>query len=173
MKKIVLFLSCILALNLSARDFRGNRKDFEPANNELYKKECTSCHFSYSPAMLPANSWNYMMDNLSNHYGTDASLDEESVRSLKEYLQAHSSENSNSKRSRKITASLEPNVLYTSITQIPYLQKKHRKIEKNLIMQKEVKSLARCAACHKDADKGIFDDKTVNIPNYGPWNNKK
>lgn len=169
MKKTILFLGCILVLTLSAKDFKGTRTDFEPANNALYKKECTSCHFGYSPGMLPAKSWGYIMDNLANHYGTDASLEQEDVKSLKEYLQTHSSENSNTKRSRKITASLNPNVLYTSLTQIPYLKKKHRKIDERLITQKEVKSLARCAACHKDADKGIFNDKTVNIPNYGLW----
>lgn len=170
MKKTILFLTCILALNLNAKDFR--KIDFETANNELYKKECTSCHFGYAPGMLPKNSWVYIMDNLENHYGTDASLEQSDVKSLKEYLELHSSENSHTKRSRKITASLKPGTLYTSLTQIPYLQKKHRKIEERLITQKEVKSLARCAACHKDADKGIFDKKTVNIPNYGPWHKK-
>lgn len=178
MKKTLLFLSCLLALSLDAKDFgefKGGFRgvDFAPAQNELYKKECASCHFAYSPAMLPANSWIHMMDNLANHYGADASLENEQVTSLKEYLRANSSETSNTKRSRKINASLEPNTLYTSLTQIPYLQKKHRKIDKYLIEQKEVKSLARCAACHRDAEKGIFDDKTVNIPNYGAWHDKK
>ena len=69
----------------------------------------------------------------------------------------------------KITRSLQQGTLYTSLTQIPYLQKKHRKIDKNLINQKEVRSLARCAACHKDAEKGEFSKRTVYIPNYGAW----
>ena len=99
----------------------------------------------------------------------DASIDESERAQIESYLVQNASERSNYKRSVKITRSLQQGTLYTSLTQIPYLQKKHRKIDKNLINQKEVRSLARCAACHKDAEKGEFSKRTVYIPNYGAW----
>ena len=166
MKKIILLFFCVLALD--AKDhMRYYGSDFAPVNNELYKKECASCHFAYQPGLLPSSSWKYIMSNLENHYGSDASLDEADANKILEYLVANASERANYKKSMKITRSLQSGVVYTSLTQIPYLQRKHRKIPQNLIQQKEVKSLARCTACHKEAENGIYDDKTVFIPNYG------
>ncbi len=110
------------------------------------------------------------MQNLENHYGSDASIDDETNKSILSYLLANASQNAmNYKKSAKITKSLENGVLYKSITEIPYHIKKHRKIEKWMITQKEVKTLSNCTACHKKADQGIYGDDSVNIPNYGVW----
>lgn len=168
MKRLIA-LSLIFATSLLCAKGFGN-KNFAVANDPLYQKECASCHFAYQPALLPKTSWQEMMKNLENHYGADASLDEEDAKKITEYLSANSMESSNSRRAQKALRSTNPNVIYSSITQIPYFEKKHRKIPQHLINQKEVKSLSRCASCHKEADKGIYDDKSVNIPNYGYWN---
>lgn len=166
------------ALDLSAKeryygdyrkDYRGGGKGVAYVPNALYTKECASCHFGYPAGLLPSASWQHIMKTLNQHYGTDASIDESERAQIESYLVQNASEHSNYKRSVKITRSLQQGTLYTSLTQIPYLQKKHRKIDKNLINQKEVRSLARCAACHKDAEKGEFSKRTVYIPNYGAW----
>lgn len=159
---------------LEAKSRHYDRENFSgrgvaPVSNPLYTKECASCHFGYPAGLLPRASWQHIMRTLNQHYGTDASIDESERAQIENFLVQNASETSNYKRSVKITRSLQPGVLYTSLTQIPYLQKKHRKIDKNLINQKEVRSLARCAACHKDAEKGEFSKRTVNIPNYGAW----
>ena len=52
---------------------------------------------------------------------------------------------------------------------MPYMKKQHKEIKENLITQKEVKGLFNCTACHKNAEKGIFSEEDVNIPNYGKW----
>ncbi|ANE35575.1 diheme cytochrome c [Campylobacter iguaniorum] len=142
----------------------------KPVDNALYTKECASCHFGYQPGLLPSQSWEYIMGSLEDHYGTDASIDENDNKELLAYLVANSSQNAmNYKRSAKITKSLEKGVLYKSLTQIPYLKEKHKDIKPWMIEQKEVGSLARCAACHKGANKAYFKDKDVEIPNYGRW----
>ncbi|MCW1360901.1 diheme cytochrome c [Campylobacter sp. CCS1377] len=169
MKKL-LFVIFVFVGILNAKDYNYYTTDVAPVNNDLYKKECASCHFAYQPGLLPSSSWQHIMDNLENHYGSNASLDENDARKILAYLLENSSEKSNYKRSIKITNSLQNGVVYTSLTQIPYLQKKHRKIPKHLIEQKEVGSLARCSACHKQADKGIYNDEDVYIPNYGRMN---
>lgn len=165
----VFLLFC--ALDLSAKDRRGEyrSKGVAYVPNALYTKECASCHFGYPAGLLPSASWQHIMKTLNQHYGTDASIDESERAQIESYLVQNASERSNYKRSVKITRSLQRGTLYTSLTQIPYLQKKHRKIDKNLINQKEVRSLARCGACHKDAEKGEFSKRTVYIPNYGAW----
>ncbi|WP_294965492.1 hypothetical protein [Sulfurimonas sp.] len=56
-----------------------------------------------------------------------------------------------------------------AVTKTPYFVKKHRKIRENLITQKEVGSLANCMSCHTTADKGIYSERDIKIPNYGQW----
>lgn len=172
----IFLLFCALDLSAKERyyddyrkDYRGGGKGVAYVPNALYTKECASCHFGYPAGLLPSASWQHIMKTLNQHYGTDASIDESERAQIENYLVQNASERSNYKRSVKITRSLQQGTLYTSLTQIPYLQKKHRKIDKNLINQKEVRSLARCAACHKDAEKGEFSKRTVYIPNYGAW----
>lgn len=150
---------------------QGNQREVMPVTNELYKKECASCHFGYQPGLLPAQSWSYIMQNLENHYGVDASIDEQDRQAISTYLLANSSEKAAAtyRRSAKLTNSLERGVLYQSITEIPYHIRKHRKIDKHLITQKEVGNLSRCAACHTSADEGIYRKRYVKIPNYGAW----
>lgn len=179
MKKMIIALSFVVlgifAINLNAKEryyggygtYSGRGVAVVP--NELYAKECASCHFGYQPGLLPSTSWRHIMTTLNQHYGTDASIDEGDRAKIENYLVQYSSETSNYKRSAKITRSLQNGMLYTSLTQIPYLQRKHRKIDRRLVEQKEVRSLARCAACHKEAEKGEYNKRTVNIPNYGAW----
>ena len=77
MKKWIFFFffsCCLYAENLKA--------SVVLVNNEVYKKECGSCHFAYPAGLLPSNAWNKMMENLSNHFGDDASVDEETFKTL-------------------------------------------------------------------------------------------
>lgn len=161
MKKIFLLVITAVLLNAS-----GNV--LAPKNN-LYTKECASCHFAYPSGLLPSNSWQNLMSNLSNHYGGDASLDENDTKSIRDFLVKNSASNSNSKLSNKIVKSMK-NKNYQSLSEIPYLKKKHKELKKEMINQKEVRTLANCASCHKDAKDGIFDEDNVFIPNYGKYN---
>ncbi len=158
-------------LQFSMFESKNSRREIAPVDNTLYKKECASCHFGYQPGLLPAQSWTYIMQNLEKHYGVDASIDEQDRVAITEYVLANSSEKDAAmyRRSAKLTSSMQPGVLYLSITEIPYHIKKHRKIDKHLIAQKEVGSLARCAACHTSADDGVYRKRYVKIPNYGAW----
>ena len=56
--------------------------DVAPVNNQLYIKECGSCHFPYQAGLLPANAWNKMMANLENHFNSDASLSPENFQTI-------------------------------------------------------------------------------------------
>ena len=150
MKKILL----MTALGLTFA-FAGS---VAPVNNALYQKECASCHFGYQPALLSKASWEKVMGNLSDHFGTDASLGKVESEQILNYLVTNAG-------SGKITA----NNTGMQITKSPYFIKEHRRISTNLIEQKEVGSLSNCLACHTTADKGSYSERAIVIPNYGSW----
>ena len=144
--------------------------DVAPVDNQLYIKECGSCHFAYQPGLLPSSSWNKIMSNLGNHYNNDASISATNLQILTKYLNDNSAEkNMQYKRSNRIVSSLAKNQIPDSISTTPYMIKKHKDIKKDLITQNEVKGLFNCMACHKTADKGIYGERDINIPNFGRW----
>ncbi|WP_263833200.1 diheme cytochrome c [Sulfurospirillum oryzae] len=150
MKKILL----ITALGLSFA-FAGS---VAPVNNALYQKECASCHFGYQPALLSKASWEKVMGNLSDHFGTDASLGKAESEQILSYLVTNAG-------SGKITA----NNTDMQITKSSYFIRKHREVSPKMIAQKEVGSIANCIACHTTADKGSYSERAIVIPNYGRW----
>lgn len=162
MKKLILILSAFSSLMFA--------QDVAPLNNQLYIKECGSCHFPYQAGLLPANAWNKMMKNLDMHFETDASLEDEDLQTLVKYLNDNSAEkNMQYKRSNRIVSSIKAGQIPDSISTTPYMIKKHKDIRKDLITQNEVKGIFNCMACHTTADKGIYSKKDINIPNFGRW----
>lgn len=167
--KYLIFLALIINSLLASDNF-NTKTDVAPVNNQLYIKECGSCHFPYQAGLLPANAWNKMMTNLENHFNSDASLNEADLQTLTKYLNDNSAEkNMQYKRSSRIVSSLAKNQIPDSISTTPYMIKKHKDIRKDLITQNEVKGLFNCIACHKTADKGIYGERDINIPNFGRW----
>jgi hypothetical protein len=167
--KYLIFLALIINSLLASDNF-NTKTDVAPVNNQLYIKECGSCHFPYQAGLLPANAWNKMMTNLENHFNSDASLNEADLQTLTKYLNDNSAEkNMQYKRSNRIVSSLAKNQIPDSISTTPYMIKKHEDIRKDLITQNEVKGLFNCIACHKTADKGIYGERDINIPNFGRW----
>ena len=167
--KYLIFLALIINSLLASDNF-NTKTDVAPVNNQLYIKECGSCHFPYQPGLLPSNAWNKMMTNLENHFNSDASLNEADLQTLTKYLNDNSAEkNMQYKRSNRIVSSLAKNQIPDSISTTPYMIKKHKDIKKDLITQNEVKGLFNCMACHKTADKGIYGERDINIPNFGRW----
>ena len=168
MKYLILFT--ILLNSLFADSYSSGRTDVAPVNNQLYIKECGSCHFPYQPGLLPTNSWKKMMVNLDKHFETDATLAPEDFVTLSKYLNDNSAEkNMQYKRSNRIVSSLLPGQVADSISTTPYMVQKHREIRKDLITQPDVKGLFNCMACHTTADKGIYSERAINIPNFGRW----
>ena len=167
MKNLILLLTLA---TISFADSYSSKPDVAPVKNDLYIKECGSCHFPYQAGLLPSSSWNKIMANLNNHFNSDASLDDKTFQILSKYLNENSAERSlDYKRSYKIMASLRENQIPDSISTTPYIIQKHREIRKDLITQKDVKGLFNCIACHTTADKGIYGERDIKIPNFGRW----
>ena len=167
--KYLVFLPIFLSF-LFADDGFSTKTDVAPVNNQLYIKECGSCHFPYQPGLLPANAWNKMMANLDKHFGSDATLAPEDFQTLSKYLNDNSAEkNMQYKRSNRIVSSIPAGKIPDSISTTPYMIKKHNELKKSMITQPEVKGLFNCMACHTTADKGSYSEKDIKIPNFGKW----
>ena len=125
-----------------------------------YQAECASCHTAYPPSMLPAASWKRIMSGLEKHYGTDASLDDATVRQISVWLQA------NAGTYRRVYE--EPP--QDRITRSAWFERKHRGVDDPAVWKlHSVKSPANCAACHTAADQGSFDDDNLRYPAGMPW----
>ena len=120
-----------------------------------YLQECAACHLAYPPGMLPAQSWQRIMGGLDRHYGSDASLDEASVRQIGAWLQTHAG-------SYKRVGSTAPP--QDRITRSAWFERKHRELDPTIWKQAAVKSAANCMACHGGAEKGRFDDDELRFP---------
>ncbi|WP_457745647.1 diheme cytochrome c [Sulfurimonas sp.] len=157
---------------LSSVVFAGGHKKagVKPVNNKLYIQECASCHFAYQAGLLPQRSWKKLMGNLQNHFDTDASLEKQDRVLILNYLLKNAADKATHyKRSRKINKSISYSQTPIAVTQTPYFKHEHKRIAKRLIVQKEVRSLSNCMACHTKADKGYYGERYIKIPNYGRW----
>ena len=134
-----------------------------PVNNQTYIDECGACHFAYQPELLPSASWDKILAGLEDHFGEAVDLDKESKKTITEYLRTNSAEYSRAKRSVKIMRCLGSNTPMR-ITEIPYIQAKHRKINQDVLQRESIGSLSNCLVCHVSAEKGIYEDDYVRIP---------
>lgn len=119
-----------------------------------YKQECTACHVAFPPGMLPADSWRRILGNLPHHYGTDASLDAATVDELSTWLGANAGSHG------RVRATPPED----RITRSAWFIRKHDEVPGAVWQRPAVKSAANCAACHKQADQGDFDEHAIRIP---------
>ncbi|OGA11104.1 MAG: cytochrome C [Betaproteobacteria bacterium RIFCSPLOWO2_02_64_14] len=150
-------------------------KEVRPVDNKVYKEECSGCHMAYQPGLLPAKSWEKMLNEkaMSDHFGDDASLDADTLKEILTYAVANSADKSYYKRSRKIALATETGDAPLRITEVRYIKRKHHEIPEKMIKgNNDVKSLSFCNACHTKAEEGNFDNDTVRIPNYPNWKDR-
>lgn len=147
----------------------GDDAGISPAGDATYAQECGGCHLAYPPGLLPARSWNRLLHGLDDHFGENAELAASTRDHLRAYLTRNAADDATNKRSRRIVASLN-GATSLRISEIPYIQHKHRELPARAIgADAKVKSLGDCAACHRQAQQGRFNDDDVVIPGFGRW----
>ena len=175
--KAVLFsLALVLSSTANAEDsfahwlFNLNHMDgVKPVADKTYKEECGSCHFPYQPGLLPAKSWEKLLNAtaLHNHFGEVADLDDATLKAVHDYAIDNSADKSFYKRSRTITAATNGVEAPLRITEVRYIKRKHHDIPDEMIKgNKDVRSLSHCDACHTQANDGVYNADTVSIPNF-------
>ena len=167
MKNITLILGfmALLWTYADADDHKEKKnKGIAPVTNELYKKTCGGCHFAYQPGLLPKRSWTKIIDIKGMHTGGELTVDKAAREKIKAYLIRESAENSSYERSRKIVASIPGNSTPVRVTDVPYIMKKHRELNRDIFKRPSIGSAANCKACHQKAEQGIYEDDDVVIP---------
>ena len=139
----------------------GNVKRDYSKENGAFFKECISCHTLYPPFLLPSQSWISIMDTLENHFGDDASLDEKTTRSIKEFLVKNSAESSTKESSLRIIASLKSDQTYLAITETPFWIHKHKKIDKAIYAQENILKPSNCKTCHDNIEHGLLNNRDI------------
>jgi hypothetical protein len=175
---LVIALSVCSAYAVAEEDFVDwlltfqRQKNVKPVTDKVYLEECGACHFAYPPGLLPARSWEALLNAqaLRKHFGVNAELDDDTLKVIHDYAVDNAADKSWYKRSRKIAVATEEGPTPLRITELRYISRKHQVIPEKMIKgNKGVKSLSFCDKCHTQATKGIFDADTVNIPNYPNW----
>ncbi|MFN3076951.1 MAG: cytochrome b/b6 domain-containing protein [Alphaproteobacteria bacterium] len=128
----------------------------------LYAEECGACHGPIHPSLLPNASWRAVMETLEDHFGENAVLSRDSDARITAWLEANAAETWDTEaawRYRNVSTA-EPR----RITATAYWVRKHEGIEPSVFARKSVGGKANCAACHKDAQSGLFADQSIAIP---------
>ena len=119
-----------------------------PVTHQPTLKECGECHMAYQPALLPRESWAAIMDDLSNHFGEDASLPPELTADIKAYLVGASAP------SRRDAA--QP---LLKITEQRWWLHEHDEIRASAWQDPKIGAKGNCVACHKGAEQGLYEDE--------------
>ena len=127
-----------------------------------FAKECGACHWPFHPSLLPRASWTKIMAKLEDHFGEDASLPEKAKTEIAAYLDANAAETADTEPANvfRRVSDQEP----TRITKTRFWTRTHDHVPDALFASPDIKTRANCAACHRDALTGRFDDQAIDIP---------
>jgi nitrate/TMAO reductase-like tetraheme cytochrome c subunit len=147
-----------LPVLLVALALPAHADNYSLPKNAAFEEECASCHMAYPPQMLDANSWRAVMNGLSKHFGSDASIDEKRRIAITDFLVAHSGG-----RKTGDTRDAQGKPLLR-ITETARFDKKHREIAAATWQRASIKSPANCTACHAQAATGDYSERSIQIP---------
>jgi mono/diheme cytochrome c family protein len=145
------FAALALAATTVAAD--GRVKDAVPLLPR-YQQECGSCHVAYPPGLLPALSWQRLVGGLSHHFGADASVEAAVAAELDAWLTEHAAK-------LPFAGGPPPE---DRITRSPWFVREHREVPAKAWKRAAISGPGNCAACHRDAARGRFDEESVSLP---------
>lgn len=122
---------------------------------QVWRDECGSCHMLYAPALLPAAAWQQQMQQLAEHYGSDASLAAADNAAILVFLQKAASGN-------RLPVEASSDGMPPRISTTRWFQRKHHEVSKAKFARPSVSGPANCVACHRNAEEGRFGK--VKIP---------
>jgi hypothetical protein len=142
----------LLVAPVAADDLR-----IPPVKDPVVAKECGACHMVYPAGLLPARSWSAMTAKLADHFGDNAELDAATAKRITDYLTANAAESAD----RHVLRGLDANAVPARITELPSWKRKHEKRDRvapDKLVRAGAKFKGDCKACHKEAERGIFED---------------
>lgn len=122
-----------------------------PEKNDLYNKECASCHFLYNPGLLASESWKRIIEESSNHFGKDLKLTDETKKEFILYLTDNSTDKGLMNVKDEIILGLRDKngEAPLRVTQTRYIKNAHSRIDPEVFTRDAVAGgFSNCAACH-------------------------
>ena len=129
--------------------------------NSLYEEYCGACHFVFQPGLLPAKSWEVLVDGLADHFEENAELLPAEAEVVKNYLLDNAADQAVTPLGRMILDSIPPKTIPLRITETPYLKTKHQ-LFKSVLMDsiEEEIPYSNCIACHPGVQAGNYYERT-------------
>ena len=138
--------------------------DYKALNEDFYY-ECSDCHNLFPPYLLPKKSWDKLLVEQNEHFDEKLDLDEETISSIKSFLETYSANNSTNESAFKIKNEIKDSDNYI-ITKTDYWNNTHKNIPREIFTNNKVETKSNCAACHKDFENGILSDNNIVYPNF-------
>jgi len=150
---VVVMLVFGMGMSVAQADDEGS---IIKVSNPKWLAECGACHLAFPSRFLPAESWREVMSGLDKHFGSDASLDDESVREITTFLV----DNARRKKTSPTASGKWP----LRITETRWFRSEHAEAASRVKNNPRVKSMANCAICHTQADIGDYSERNIQIP---------
>lgn len=132
---------------------------------KTYVEECGSCHTAFAPGLLPIRSWHKMMNELADHFGEDASLDEPHYFAILKELETLAADgNYADMRMRRISAAIPPDTQPQRISDTAFFRHTHDEVPGEVWKRKRIATPSNCIACHLRANEGSYNEREVRIP---------
>jgi cytochrome b len=168
---VALALACALtafsALYLRAsgwtddyREQRARARAHAAPAPTTWNRECGGCHLAFSPALLPALSWQRMLEEQADHFGEDLSLRDEVLAELRR----EASLPPPSWAAWKLASTSRGEAAPQRITDSPFWRHAHRDLGEEAFRSPVSSGKPDCEACHADAASGIFRPRLIQIP---------
>ena len=114
-----------------------------------WKEKCGDCHMLYHPGLLPARSWQRLMDGMKSHFGRNVGMDAALRADITAFLLANAADRSGSALSQAIVQSLSASDRPTRISTTRWFEATHANIRK-------VEHFDSCVVCHRESQAGDF-----------------
>ena len=103
------------------------------------------------------------MGGLDHHFDESTSLVPATQADILLFLEANAADSGTSRIGRKIMKRMQANEAALRIAETHWFVHKHDGVSKSVWSRKSVGSAANCAACHRQAENGVFDEDTMRV----------
>jgi hypothetical protein len=139
---------------------RAQQKALKPAPSR-WTKECGGCHLAYSPALLPARSWERMLKEQAEHFGEDLSLSPKVASAL---LAQADADRTSTWAAWKLSHSAPQGDSPQRITELRFWRRAHHELPEAAFKPPVSQGRHDCESCHVDAASGIFHPRMIQRP---------
>ena len=164
-----LAMVCLTAHAASDRYYKekaGSMNGFMAAKDATYVKECGSCHFPYSPGLLPVRSWELHLSRLDKHFGETLNLPPATTATIRKYLVDNAADKSQYEGSLAFMERTKDSQTPYRLLELRPMREMHRIILEVIDRRAKIKvrTLTNCQGCHTYADEGSFGNSELLIP---------